>query len=72
MRRICAWCNAFLGTVEGPADAVTHSICRRCMDEADDPLAFWRGLWTTVEIMFFFVCFGLGAYYAIQLWRAVG
>lgn len=26
----CAWCKAFLGFRPGPANDVTHSICRDC------------------------------------------
>ena len=31
MRTICAWCGKVLR--EGPADRVSHGICRRCMAE---------------------------------------
>jgi len=31
MRTVCVWCGKVLR--EGPADRVSHGICRRCMAE---------------------------------------
>lgn len=33
MKRICAWCGEYLGEVSGPADMITHGMCRKCQDE---------------------------------------
>lgn len=30
MTAVCAWCGAHLGQRPGPADAITHSVCRSC------------------------------------------
>lgn len=38
MRRVCAWCNKFMGytdSEEGPVGAVSHSICGECADNLD-------------------------------------
>jgi hypothetical protein len=33
MRKVCAWCQADLGEVEGPGN-VTHGMCQSCHDKA--------------------------------------
>jgi len=38
MRRVCAWCNKFMGNTDaedGPVGNVTHSICDECADNLD-------------------------------------
>lgn len=38
MRRVCAWCNKFMGETcpgEDSADTVSHSICDECADNLD-------------------------------------
>ena len=30
MQRVCAWCKAILGELNGDAEKVTHGICQTC------------------------------------------
>lgn len=52
MKRICAWCNKYLGTVEAPGvdpDDITHGMCDRCAerllsDTPPSPPDFFAGV----------------------------
>lgn len=38
MKRVCAWCNKFMGSVdtgEDSSDLITHTICNECADNLD-------------------------------------
>ncbi len=38
MRRVCAWCNKFMGRNDDPydgAEPITHTICDECADNLD-------------------------------------
>ncbi len=36
MKRICAWCEAYLGETEGPENEVTHGICHPCYEKMSE------------------------------------
>jgi hypothetical protein len=30
MQRVCAWCKAFIGDLDGDVEKITHGICETC------------------------------------------
>jgi len=36
MKKICAWCNAYMGIVAESQPGVTHGICRPCFSMLEE------------------------------------
>lgn len=36
MKVVCAWCKRDMGEKMGPAELVTHSICKACKDKIEE------------------------------------